>query len=83
MSTARTSYPTRTGTAGGVLRLAPVCQVDLMVNPPQPGDDSYALYHEETTAIYESLGRRAVRLVEAFRKMEGVTCNYSQVGARD
>jgi hypothetical protein len=50
-----------------------------MVRPPQPGDVSYPLYVEEATAIYESLRRRAVRLVEAFRQMEGVTCNHSQV----
>jgi len=52
-----------------------------MVNPPKPGEPSYALYEKETTAIYESLKRRAVKLVEGFRKMEGVTCNYSQVRA--
>lgn len=52
--------------------------VGLMVNPPKPGDPSYKLYHEETTAIYESLKRRAVRVVESLNSMEGVTCNPSE-----
>jgi len=52
--------------------------VDLMVNPPKKGDPSYKLYNEEVTSTYESLRRRAVKLVEALRKLEGVTCNYAQ-----
>ena len=48
--------------------------VDLMVNPPQPGDASYAQYQQEHQAIYESLKRRALKLTEAFNRMEGVSC---------
>lgn len=42
--------------------------------PPQPGDASYALYVSERDAILASLQRRAVKLVESFRRLEGVTC---------
>jgi len=48
--------------------------VDLMVNPPQEGDPSYELYTKEITAIFQSLKRRAEKLVAAFNKMEGMSC---------
>jgi alanine transaminase len=48
---------------------------ELMVNPPQPGDASHALYEEEWTGIIDSLGRRARKCVEAFNKMEGISVN--------
>jgi hypothetical protein len=43
--------------------------VDLMVRPPVAGEPSYDLYHQETTGIFESLKRRALRLTEAFNKL--------------
>jgi alanine transaminase len=43
--------------------------VDLMVRPPVAGEPSYELYHKETTDIFESLKRRALRLTEAFNKL--------------
>jgi alanine transaminase len=46
----------------------------LMTNPPKLGDESYPLYIKERDAILASLKRRAVRLVEAFRRLENVTC---------
>lgn len=52
--------------------------VDLMLHPPQKGDESYELYQQEFKAIFESLRRRAIRLHEAFNSMEGVTCNLAQ-----
>jgi len=48
--------------------------VGLMVNPPKPGDESYAQWRAEKSGIIESLKRRAMRMTEAFNKMEGVTC---------
>lgn len=48
--------------------------VDLMVDPPKPGEPSYELYQRETTETYESLKRRAVKLVKFFNSLEGVTC---------
>jgi alanine transaminase len=49
--------------------------IELMVNPPKPGDESYDLFKTETTSIYNTLRERARRLYTAFQKMEGVTCN--------
>ncbi|KAI9140283.1 pyridoxal phosphate-dependent transferase [Paraphysoderma sedebokerense] len=52
--------------------------VDVMVNPPKPGDESFELYNHEMNTIYESLKRRALRLSEFFNSLEGVTCNPAQ-----
>ncbi len=52
--------------------------VELMVNPPKPGDESWELYDEETTTILISLKRRAQKLVEGFNELEGVSCNSAQ-----
>lgn len=46
----------------------------LMVNPPKAGQPSHPLYTSERDAILQSLKRRAIKLVDAFRKLEGVTC---------
>jgi len=47
--------------------------VELMVNPPRPGDESYPLYKEETDSIYQSLKRRASKLVSKLNQLEGVS----------
>jgi alanine transaminase len=47
----------------------------MVVNPPRPGDESYALYSKERDEIYESLKRRAVKLSTFFNTLEGVSCN--------
>ncbi|KAJ1430233.1 alanine aminotransferase 2 [Ochromonadaceae sp. CCMP2298] len=47
----------------------------LMVQPPTPGDESYATYKAEKDGILASLHRRADLLSEALNRMEGVTCN--------
>ncbi|KAJ9054958.1 alanine transaminase [Entomophthora muscae] len=52
--------------------------LDLMLHPPQKGDESYDLYQKEYTGIFESLQRRAIKLHEAFNSMEGITCNRAQ-----
>lgn len=52
--------------------------VDVMMNPPVPGDESYPLYKKETDAIYSSLKRKAVKLANAFNSFEGVSCNTPQ-----
>eukprot|EP00605_Chrysophyceae_sp_TOSAG23-4_P001897 GSChrysophyteH1.ASY1.ANO1.2095.1 assembled CDS len=50
----------------------------IMVNPPQPGDESYPLYSQEKNAALESLKRRAVKITEAFNSLEGVTCQPTE-----
>lgn len=52
--------------------------VDLAMKPPADGDPSYPLYKKEVDGIYESLQRRAKRLVAALNTLEGVTCNAAQ-----
>lgn len=46
----------------------------LMVNPPKPGDPSYAGYRKEKDSLIESLQRRARMITDAFNALEGVTC---------
>lgn len=48
--------------------------VGLMVNPPQLGDPSYELFQKETSGIFESLKRRALRLTDALNKVPGISC---------
>ncbi|KAI1806262.1 PLP-dependent transferase [Daldinia bambusicola] len=54
------------------------CLVELMVNPPKPGEPSYELYNEEYNAIYNNLKSRAYALYEAFKEMKGVECGEPQ-----
>jgi aspartate/methionine/tyrosine aminotransferase len=55
------------------------CIVEMMVNPPKEGEESYALYREEYDTIFAGLKKRAYALYEAFKKMEGVKCDEPQV----
>jgi aspartate/methionine/tyrosine aminotransferase len=52
--------------------------VDLMVNPPRPGDESFDLYQRECKTIYDSLKRRAEKLTDAFNQMEGYSCQPAE-----
>jgi alanine transaminase len=49
--------------------------VGLTSNPPVEGDASFAKYEKESTAILSSLRARQIKIVDALRKLEGVTCN--------
>jgi len=49
--------------------------VEMMVNPPQEGEPSYELYKKEYDGIFAGLKKRAMALYDAFKEMEGVTCN--------
>jgi alanine transaminase len=55
------------------------CMVECMVNPPKEGEESYAQYKQEYDGIYEGLKKRAYALYDAFKEMEGVTCQEPQV----
>ncbi|EDO15038.1 hypothetical protein Kpol_392p5 [Vanderwaltozyma polyspora DSM 70294] len=48
--------------------------VDLMVSPPQKGDESYEQDQLERSTILNDLSNRAILLWEAFNSMEGVSC---------
>jgi alanine transaminase len=54
------------------------CLVELMVNPPKPGEPSYKLYREEHDGIFQGLKQRATALHKAFSEMEGVECGEPQ-----
>jgi aspartate/methionine/tyrosine aminotransferase len=45
-----------------------------MLNPPKPGDYSYAQFKAEKDMHLDSLQRRARRIVDAFNALEGVDC---------
>jgi glutamate--glyoxylate aminotransferase len=48
--------------------------VGLMVNPPKPGDASYALFIREKDGLIASMKRRARMITDAFNSLEGVVC---------
>ncbi|OEU15189.1 hypothetical protein FRACYDRAFT_226038 [Fragilariopsis cylindrus CCMP1102] len=50
----------------------------LMVNPPQPGDDSYELFQKEENGIFEGLKRRSKAVVEGLNKVDGINCNPAE-----
>lgn len=54
------------------------CLVELMVNPPRPGEPSFELYDKEYNGIFNGLKERAYALWRAFEKMEGVECGEPQ-----
>lgn len=55
------------------------CLVELMVNPPVPGEPSYELYKQEYDTIAGGMRARAYALWNAFKEMEGVHCQEPQV----
>ncbi|TKA27357.1 hypothetical protein B0A50_04969 [Salinomyces thailandicus] len=64
-----------------IMLCAPVigqCMVELMVNPPQPGSPSHPLYDQEYNHTFHSLESRAKALYNAFKEMEGVSCQPPQ-----
>lgn len=50
----------------------------LMVNPPKPGDPSYALFRKEKDSLIESLKKRAQMITNAFNSLEGVVCQATE-----
>lgn len=52
--------------------------MSLMMNPPQPGEESYEQFTEEKAEILASLRRRAHIMTDAFNSLEDVTCNFTE-----
>ncbi|KAK4736252.1 hypothetical protein R3W88_010513 [Solanum pinnatisectum] len=50
----------------------------LVMSPPKVGDESYESFAAEKEGILSSLARRAKTLEDAFRSLEGVTCNKAE-----
>ncbi|KIW73489.1 hypothetical protein PV04_01603 [Phialophora macrospora] len=54
------------------------CLLEMVVNPPKPGDPSYELYEQEYNGVKNRLKERATALYEAFKQMEGVEVGEPQ-----
>ena len=54
------------------------CLIDLMVSPPQPGDESYAQDQLERDTIHAELDKRASLLYKTFNSLEGIECQKPQ-----
>ncbi|KAK5780985.1 alanine transaminase ALT2 PWA37_001897 [Arxiozyma heterogenica] len=52
--------------------------VDLMVDPPKEGDDSYQLDRTERLTIHNNMKERGFLLYEIFSKLEGINCQKPQ-----
>ncbi|XP_023336163.1 alanine aminotransferase 2, partial [Eurytemora carolleeae] len=52
--------------------------LDMVVNPPRPGDPSYSMWKTEVDDCLASLKRRGEMIAESFNKIEGVHCNPVQ-----
>jgi len=50
----------------------------LMVNPPKLGDESYELFKQEESEIFEGLKRRSKALVDGLNEVDGITCNPAE-----
>ncbi|KAJ9104248.1 hypothetical protein QFC19_004065 [Naganishia cerealis] len=52
--------------------------VDLLVDPPKPGDASYELFHEETSATHQALKDRSAYMSERFNTLPGMSCQPAE-----
>jgi len=52
----------------------------MVVNPPQKGDDSFALFEKEKRAVLDSQLEKATMIKGAFKEMDSVEC-FGRIGA--
>ncbi|XP_067651693.1 alanine aminotransferase 2-like [Haliotis asinina] len=52
--------------------------MDVVVNPPQPGEPSYELFNKEKTEVLSQLAEKAKMVTKTFNSMEGIRCNEVQ-----
>jgi alanine transaminase len=52
--------------------------VDLQVNPPVPGDQSYHLFKAEVDSIAQALADRSKTLADSFNRLDGLSCRKAQ-----
>jgi alanine transaminase len=52
--------------------------MNVIVNPPMPGEPSYEQFMKEKKAVLNSLAERAKMVAETFNSIEGVSCNEVQ-----
>jgi alanine transaminase len=54
------------------------CGVDLLVNPPKPGDASYDQWLVETTTTHDDLASRSKLMSERFNSLPGMSCQPAE-----
>jgi len=52
--------------------------MDVIVNPPKPGEPSYESHKAQKETVLTGLAARAKLVAETFNSMEGITCNTVQ-----
>ncbi len=52
--------------------------VDLMVDPPQPGDESYTKFKNEYDTIYNTMYKQSQKLYNAFKRMKNLEVQKPQ-----
>ena len=52
--------------------------MDVVVNPPKEGEESYESFKAEKAAVLASLAERAKLVADTFNSMDGFTCNTVQ-----
>lgn len=52
--------------------------MEVVVNPPVPGDESYELFMEEKTAVLDKLKTKAKLVADTFNAIEGMSCQTVQ-----
>lgn len=52
--------------------------MDVVVNPPKPGEPSYESFTAQKSAILASLAEKAKLVADTFNSMEGFSCNTVQ-----
>jgi alanine transaminase len=52
--------------------------VDLLVDPPKPGDPSYELWHEETSDTHQNLKDRSAYMSERFNALPRMSCQPAE-----
>ncbi|KAK7889876.1 hypothetical protein WMY93_025436 [Mugilogobius chulae] len=58
----------------------PQSAMEVMMNPPTPGEPSYQLYSEELSLIQSTLSRNAQRGCEVLNSLKGVSCQPAMGG---
>ncbi|XP_053400985.1 alanine aminotransferase 2-like [Mercenaria mercenaria] len=52
--------------------------MDVVVNPPRPGEPSYDLFMKEKDFVLGQLKKKAQMVTETFNSIEGISCNVVQ-----
>jgi alanine transaminase len=52
--------------------------MDVVVNPPQPNEESYAQFIEEKTSVLNALKNKAKLVADTFNAIDGVSCQTVQ-----